>query len=231
MLPKFWWFSQTQLEFVCFVSKAFHRPLNGSNMASILEDMTVQTYHTTVASPVTGRQLSARSLVGAFQKKLRYYVDCIQLAYEAHNTRPLPYKPSRVACRCHRKPATSKTSAYHPHLWRTICRPNFDAFLKKQLKFVCFVSKAFQRPLNGSNMPSIKGDMIVQIYQKTAASPVTGRQLSAGSLVGAFQTKLRYSVDSIHKAYRDQNTRPLPGKPSRAACRCHGKPATGKTSP
>ena len=217
MLPKFRWFSQTQLEFECFVSKAFHRPLNGSNMPSILEDMTVQIYQKTVASPITGRQLSARSLVGALKKKVRYCVDSIQKAYKAHNTRPLPGKPSRVACRCHGKPATSKTSPYHPHLWRTICRPHFGGFLKQLLKFLCFVSKAFQRPLNGSNMPRMQGDMIVQRYQKTGASPVTGRQLFARSLLGAFQTKLRYSVDGIHKAYKAQNTRPLPGKPSRAA--------------
>ena len=55
-------------------------------MPSILEDMTVQIYHKTVASPVTGRQLSARSLVGAFQKKVRYYVDSIQKAYKEQNT-------------------------------------------------------------------------------------------------------------------------------------------------
>ena len=189
MLPKFWWLSQTQLEFVCFVSNAFHRPLNGSNLPSLLEYMTVETYQKTVASPVTGRQLSARSLVGAFQKKLRYYVDSIQKAYKAHNTRPLPGKPSRVACRCDGKPATSKTSPYHPHLWRTICRPKFGGFLKKQLKFVCFVSNAFQRPLNWSNMPSILEDMTVQVYKKTVASSVTGCQLSARSLVGTFQTK------------------------------------------
>ena len=129
--PKFWWFSQTAVEIRLLCVKSFPTTLNGSNMPSIQGDMIVQRYQKTGASPVTGRQLFATGLLGAFQTKLRYSVDSIHKAYRDQNTRPLPGKPSRAACRCHGKPATGKTSPYHPHLWRTICCPNFGGFHKR----------------------------------------------------------------------------------------------------